>query len=218
MLTEFYIFVIKVVKVKQKQVMLLWLHIIYKFRIFDIGEAERLKTKQLMMIPHIKTNQNILSSQSLARAGWARGSVTISPPEFPQICEIFRPIGALDWPVIQSGLTNPVSAPPSLVSRDWHVLTMCWPLVTPGMCSHWPVATPPSPHSSWPGLTRADQGEVWSHTPICCPPPSLMSPLKLFVMQIKPPSLCIPHPMCRSAGHRWSVLICEYSETENRKN
>ena len=30
--------------------MTVYICIIYKFRIFDIGEAERLKTKQLMMI------------------------------------------------------------------------------------------------------------------------------------------------------------------------
>ena len=177
--------------------MTVYICIIYKFRIFDIGEAERLKTKQLMMILISKQISHSLhpgcpvSDCRRVWPGWA-GLEVLSQflSQFPQICKISCPMGATDWPVIERRrLTNPL-LPWCLVSHwwpltcadhwlplsSWHPIDQHWPPLTcaPGYwpllsTDHWPVV------SSVPGdwsLLFAAPSPLWCH-PFGSPSPSL---------------------------------------------
>ena len=187
--------------------MTVYMCIIYKFRIFDIGEAERLKTKQLMMIlisKQISNSHSIpVSDCRQVWPGWARGFVTIS-----------LSVSANLWNLLSNGsgglTSDQCPAPPGVschTGDQWHVLTIDWapwardtPLTSTGHPWHVPRA---ADHSL--SLTTALLSLV---TAICCPPPCL------WCHPLAPPlphcdankaSLWLP-ALCLGLECRWSVL------------
>ena len=180
--------------------MTVYICIIYKFRIFDIGEAERLKTKQLMMILISKQIRNSLHPSvwlppSVARLGsrfchnfsLSFRKFVKSPVQWERRTDQCWSAGG--WPI-------PCSPGVSCHTGDhWHVLTIDspWARDTPLTSTGHPWHVPPATDHSSP-LTTGDghcspvPGD-WSLL-FAAPLSSLMSPLwlplPLIVMQIKP--------------------------------
>ena len=172
--------------------MTVYICIIYKFRIFDIGEAERLKTKQLMMILISKQIRNSLHPSvwlppSVARLGsrfchnfsLSFRKFVKSPVQWERRTDQWWSAGG--WPI-------PCSPGVSCHTGDhWHVLTIDspWARDTPLTSTGHPWHVPPATDHSSP-LTTDQWSPLSPETGHCY----LLPPLLSDVTPSAPP---LPH-------------------------